>query len=66
MRTQTRERVINESKHIRRELTDTIREFVAYAQRQGSQNGRMYYSIITRLCNAVAGIGREREVCRTP
>jgi Rha family phage regulatory protein len=41
-----------EGKVIRREETDTIKEFVEYATSQGSKSARMYYVNITKMVNS--------------
>ena len=40
-----------EGKHVRYELTDEIQEFITYAERQGSNNAKMYYMQITKMTN---------------
>ena len=39
----------NAGKVVRRELTDTIQEFIEYAEGQGSKNARHYYSNLTNM-----------------
>lgn len=47
-------------KSVRRELTDTVQEFVEYAKKQGSKNAEMYYSNVTLMeYRALFIIGRE-------
>lgn len=50
---QSTEWITNRSsgKLIRRDETDTIKDFVEYAERQGSQNANRYYSILTTCVN---------------
>lgn len=51
-----------EAKNNRLLETDNIKEFVAYAKKQGSQHADKYYCSFTRLANKAAGItfGREK------
>ncbi len=51
-----------EAKNNRLLETDSIKEFVAYAKKQGSQHADKYYCSFTRLANEAAGItfGREK------
>lgn len=41
--------------------TDAIKEFVAYAERQGSQHANMYYYHLTDLANKAAGTTEGRD-----
>ena len=41
--------------------TDSIKEFVAYAKRQGSQNADRYYYHLTDLAHKAAGITEGRD-----
>ena len=41
--------------------TDSIKEFVAYAKRQGSQHADRYYYHLTSLANKAAGITEGRD-----
>jgi len=41
--------------------TDSIKEFVAYAKKQGSQHAERYYCSFTKLANKAAGITFDRE-----
>ena len=41
---------------MRKKETDCIREFVAYAEAQGSHNAQRYYTSFTRLADKTAGI----------
>jgi phage regulator Rha-like protein len=43
-------------KLFQKQLNDTIKEFVAYAQAQGSKHAPMYYTHFARLSNNVVGI----------
>ncbi len=43
-------------KEVRKKETDCIREFVVYAEAQGSQNAQRYYTSFTRLADKTAGI----------
>lgn len=49
-----------DGKAIRLETTDTIKEFVEYAVKQGSKNAVMYYSNITRMENKALFIMEQR------
>lgn len=42
-------------------LLDSIKEFVAYAKRQGSQHADRYYYHLTSLANKAAGITEGRD-----
>lgn len=45
-----------QGKLIRREETDSIQDFILYAEEQGSKNAGKYYMIFTKLVNAAVGI----------
>ena len=38
-----------QGKNVRRSITDSIKDFVAYAETQGSRSARMYYANITNM-----------------
>jgi len=40
-------------KIIRRQATDTIKDFISYANNQGSKNGKFYYSNFTKMVNGL-------------
>ena len=48
-------------KEARRELTDTVREFVAYATARGSINAQFYYGNFTKLAWRLARLGDVRD-----
>lgn len=50
-----------EAKNNRLLETDKIKEFVAYAKKQGSQHAERYYCSFTKLANKAAGITFDRE-----
>lgn len=49
------------SKEARKNFTDTLKEFVEYAQEQGSTNYKRYYTIFTRLINDRLSIPKDLE-----
>ncbi|MCP3941087.1 MAG: Rha family transcriptional regulator [Desulfobacteraceae bacterium] len=42
-----------QGKLIRLEATDCIKDFIVYAESQGSKNGKMYYTSLTRMMNGL-------------
>lgn len=50
-----------EGKQTRRELTDTIKDFVSYAKSQGSQSAEKYYMSITKMEYAALGMLEAKE-----
>ncbi len=50
-----------EAKNNRLLETDSIKEFVDYAKKQGSQHAERYYCSFTKLANKAAGITFDRE-----
>ena len=45
-----------QGKLIRREETDTIQDFIFYAEKQGSKNAGKYYMTFTKLVNKAVGV----------
>jgi len=50
-----------EGKQTRRDLTDTIKDFVSYAKGQGSQSAEKYYMSITKMEYAALGMLEAKE-----
>lgn len=50
-----------EGKQTRRELTDTIKDFVSHAKAQGSQSAEKYYMSITKMEYAALGMLEAKE-----
>lgn len=50
-----------EGKQTRMELTDTIKDFVSYAKKQGSQSADRYYMSITKMEYAALGMLEAKE-----
>ncbi len=51
-------------KIVRRQTTDTMQDFIKYAESQGSKNANMYYSNITRMLNTLLFVveGKHKNV----
>jgi len=45
-----------QGKLVRRDETDTIQEFIVYAEKQGSKNANKYYITFTKLVNKAVGL----------
>lgn len=45
-------------KFVRKQATDTMQEFVAYAEKQGSTSPEMYYMLITKMANGLLFIAQ--------